>query len=220
MTRKAGMVHVVCDNAGFFGQLTAEIMPGVDVVHLVDGGLPSMSADALRPRVIERLRTLASFAEESGAEAILLTCTAFGRLVDEVKGAVSCPVLSVLEIMVEEALKLPGTIGILSSHPGTLATASRMLREQAAAEGRTIELKTQLCPGAFEAMRRGDWATHNQIVLSNLRELVRQVDVVLAPQPSIERAVREFAGSGRNVTVLTSPRLCALRLKEALYAAS
>ncbi len=219
MPRKAGMIHVVCDNARYFGQLAGELMPDVDLVHFVDGGLPSMSAETLRPRVIERLRTLAAFAQESGAQAILLTCTAFGRLVDDVQTAVSCPVLSVLEIMVDEAIKLTGVIGIISSHQGTLVTAERMLREQAALEGRTIALKTRFCPGAFDAMRRDDWETHNRIVLSNLRDFVKEVDVVVAPQPSIERAVNEFDGSASGVPILTSTRLSVMRLKQILDAA-
>jgi hypothetical protein len=218
VARKAGMIHVVTDNARSFGTLAAELMPDIEVVHFVDGGLPSMTAEAQRPRVVERLRTLASFAQESGAEAILLTCTAFGRLVDDVQSAVTCPVLSVLEIMVDEALTLPGAIGIIGSHPGTLETASRMLGEQACLEGRDIDVTTRLCPGAFDAMRRDDWATHNRIVLSALQELAQQVDVVLAPQPSIERAVLEFADSHPGVLILTSPRLSVLRLKQALDA--
>jgi hypothetical protein len=210
------MIHAVGDNAPFFGQIAAELMPDVEVVHFVDGGLPCMAGDELRPRVIERLRTLSGFAEESGAEAILLTCTAFGRLVGDVEGAVTCPVLSVLEIIVDEALRLPGTIGVLGSHPGTLAAASRMLREQASLEGKKLEITTRFCPGAFDAVQRDDWETHNRIVLANLRELVEQVDVVVAPQPSVERALMEFTQAGPLVPILASPRLSVLRLKEAL----
>ncbi|MCK9357838.1 MAG: aspartate/glutamate racemase family protein [Dehalococcoidia bacterium] len=216
MGRKVGMVHAVYDNGRLFGQLATELVPGVEVVHFVDGGLPAMSAESLRPRVITRLRALVSAATESGAEAILLTCTAFGRLVDEVKVAASCPVLAVLEIMIDEALQLHGTVGIVSSHPATL-TFARVLQEQASLEGRTIDIKTRACSGAFEAMQRGDRATHDRIVHENLREFVKQVDVVVAPQPSIESAMQEFARLNRTVPVLTSPRLSILRLKETLH---
>jgi len=218
MARKAGMIHVVSDNARSFGTLATELMPGIEVVHFVDGGLPSMTATAQRPRVVERLRTLASFAQESGAEAILLTCTAFGRLVDDVQSAATCPVVSVLEIMVDEALKLPGVIGIIGSHPGTLETATRMLQDRACLEGRSLDVRTRFCPGAFDAMQRDDWATHNRIVLAHLGEFAQQVDVVVAPQPSIERAVQAFAGANPNVPVLTGSRLSVIRLKQILEA--
>lgn len=215
MARKVGMVHAVYDNGRLFGRLAAELVPGVEVVHFVDGGLPAMSAESLRPRVIARLRSLVSSAGESGAEAILLTCTAFGRLVDDVKSAATCPVLAVLEIMIDEALKLRGTVGIISSHPATLTFAS-VLREQAAIEGKSIDIRTHACSGAFEAMQRGDLAAHDRIVHEHLREFVKQVDVIVAPQPSIESAVREFARLNLTVPVLTSPSLSTLRLKKTL----
>ena len=55
MTRKAGMVHAMCSNAGLFKKLSADIMPDVEVVHLVDEGLPSMSAKSLHQSVVRRL---------------------------------------------------------------------------------------------------------------------------------------------------------------------
>jgi len=218
--RKAGMVPVVPDNIGVFGNLAGELMPDFQVVHFLDTGLPTMSAPALRPQVVERLRAYAVFARRSGAEAVLLTCTAFGRLVDEVSGAVDCPVLSVLEIVVDEALKQRGRLGIIGSHPGTVAGTERLLREQARLQANTLAIESCLCPGAFDAMRNGDRPTHDRIVLENLRGLVRKVDVVIAPQPSIEEALRQFEDDGRKVPLLTSPRLSVGRLKQVLDALS
>ncbi len=219
MSRKAGMIHGVADNARFFGRIAAEVTPDIELVHFVDGGIPSMSANEFRPRVIERLRTLAAFALESEAEAVLITCTAFGRLVDEVQPAVSIPVLSVLEIMVQQALHLNGTLGLLGSHPGTMATAARMLEEEAAMQGRKLDLRTQYCHGAFDAVARDDWATHNRIVLTYLRQLLRQVDAIVAPQPSIERVMPELDEAERS-RVLTSPRISALQLRQTLMPAA
>jgi len=211
------MVHAVYDNGRLFGQLAAELMPGVEVIQFVDGGLPAMSADSLRPRVIARLRALVSAAAESGAEAVLLTCTAFGRLVDDIQSAAGCPVLAVLEVMVEEALKLRGTVGVISSHPATLSFA-QVLRQQASLEGRTLDVRVRACTGAFEAMQRGDRATHDRIVHETLKDFVTQVDVVVAPQPSIEATIQEFARLNPAVPVLTSPRVSVLRLKQTLEA--
>jgi hypothetical protein len=210
------MIHVIPDNALTFGRVAGDVMPEVEVLHFVDGGLPSMAEPSLRSSVLRRLRTLASFAEESGAEAVLLTCTAFGRLVADVRPSVGIPVLLVLELMVAEALRHPGAIGVIATHPGTLACAARMIEEEAALQDRCVAVTSRFCPGAFDALRRNDWPTHNRIVLENLRDFVQLVDVVVAPQPSIERALIECGGIREDAIVLTSPRLSALRLKEAL----
>ena len=216
MGRKVGMVHALSSSVRLFNGFAAEIMPGVDIVHLVDEGLPSLSGAPSRPLVIRRLKVLASFAEESGAKAVMVTCTAFGRLVSEVQESVKAPILSVLEIVTDEAITLSDQIGILGTHPGTLATASQIIQEEATLRGKKIEVKTVLCAGAFDAVRREDWATHDRIVLEHLNKLMTEVKVIVIPQPSIERALKQLPEASRKVSILSSGHLSVQRLKETL----
>lgn len=220
MKRKAGMIHAMCSNAQLFKKLTSEIMPETDVVHLIDEGLPAMSDKSLHKRVVRRLGALAFSAKDSGAEIVLLTCTAFGRLADEVQMIAKIPVLSVLEIVADEAVHLGDRIGLLATHPGTLATAAELIKEQAALKGKRVKLKTVLCEGAFEALQQEDWTTHDHIVLKYLEELMGSVKVVVIPQPSIERVVDHLPETGRKVPILSSARLSVKRLKERLDAIS
>lgn len=216
MGRKVGMVHAGSSNVSLFNELTSEIMPDVEVVHLVDEGLLSMAEEQFRRHVVRRLKTLASFAEESGAEVVLFTCTAFGRLADEIKKAINIPVMSVLEIIVDEAMGASDHIGILGSHPGALASASQIIQEQAKFGGKKTEVKTLLCPGAFDALRRGDLATHDRIVIEHLNQLMDEVKVIVIPQPSIEKAVEKVPQARRKVPIMSSARLSVERLKERL----
>ncbi len=216
MGRKVGMVHAGSSNVPLFNELTSEIMPGVEIVHLVDEGLLSMAEEQFHRHVVRRLKMLASFAEESGAEVVLLTCTAFGRLVDEIKETVNIPVMSVLEIMVDEAMGVSDHIGILGSHPGALASASQIIPEQAKLGGKKTKVKTLLCPGAFDALRRGDLATHDRIVIEHLHQLMDEVKVIVIPQPSIEKAVEKVSQASRKVPIMSSARLSVERLKERL----
>ena len=216
MGRKVGMVHAGCFNVRLFNELTTEIMPGVEVVHLVDEGLPSLSDKQYHERVVRRLGMLSSFAEESGAEIVMLTCTAFGRLTDEIKGMVNIPVLAVLEIVADEAMELSESIGILATHPGALVSASEIIQEQAALTGKKVEVKPLLCGGAFDALRREDWATHDRIVLKRLNEPMVDVKVIVIPQPSIERVLKKIPEASRKVPILSSPHLAVQRLKEKL----
>ena len=159
---------------------------------------------------------LASFAEESGAEVVMLTCTAFGRLVDEVQEAIEIPVLSVIEIIAEEAIDYGDRISILGSHPGALVSASQIIQEQATLKGRKVEIKTLLCAGAFDALRREDWSNHDRIVLEHLNELMKDVAVVVIPQPSIERVLKQVPEASRQAHILPSARRSVQRLKEKL----
>jgi aspartate/glutamate racemase len=147
---------------------------------------------------------------------VLLTCTAFGRLVDEVKNAVKIPVLSVLEIMVDEAMGLSDRIGILGTNPDALASASQIVQEIARLRGKKTEVKTRLCPGAFDAMRRDDWATHDRIVLAHLNQLMDEVEVIVIPQPSMERVIEQAPEASRKIPIMSSAHLSVKRLKEKL----
>jgi aspartate/glutamate racemase len=192
----------------------------VEIVHLVDEGLPSMVGQHLRGQVVRRLKALASFAEESGAELILLTCTAFGRLVDEIGEVTKVPILSVLELMVDKAMGISDNIGILGTHSGALASAEKMIREQSTVLGKKIEIKTWFCPGAFDALRREDMDTHDQIVLEHLEQLMNEVSVIIVPQPSIEEVMKKVPETRRRVPIFTSAFLSVRSLKEKLESLS
>jgi len=216
MGRKVGMIHAGSSNVPLFNELASEIMPDVEIVHFVDEGLPSMSDEQLRGHVLRRLKTLASFAKESGAEVVLFTCTAFGRLAQEIEDAVNIPVMAVLEIMTDEAMDVSDHIGILGSHPGALASASQIIQEQARIRGEKAEVTALLCPGAFDAMRRGDWATHDRIIIEHLNQLMEEVKVIVIPQPSIEKAVAQVPQASRKVPIMSSAHLSVESLKEKL----
>jgi aspartate/glutamate racemase len=146
----------------------------------------------------------------------MLTCTAFGRLADEVATAVSIPVVSVLEIVADEATNLSDHIGILATHPGTMSSAAQIIQEQTARRGDKVEVKTLLCEGAFEALKSEDWASHDRIVNRCLHELMEEVKVVVIPQPSMERVVKQIPGSDRKIPVLSSAELSVRHLKKKL----
>lgn len=214
MSRRVGMVHAGCSNAQVFKKLIAEIMPDTEVIHLVDEGIPAMSAKPLHKDVVRRLGRLATSAKESGAEMVLLTCTAFGRLAEEVQEIAHVPVISVLELVIDEAAKLGGRVGILATHPGTLESAAEMLREQAA--NKRVEVMPMLCKGGFDALKVEDWDTHDRLVLTCLKELIEKTDVVVIPQPSIERVVKQLTHPARKVRIFPSARFSVERFKEKL----
>ena len=216
MGRMIGMVHTLCPNVRLFNELLSEIIPGVEVVHLVDEGLAPLSGKQNHERIVRRLRVLSSLAEESGAEVIMLTCTAFGRLADEVGATVNIPVFAVLEIMADETVGLADNIGILGTHPGTLASATEIIQEQAALRGKKVTVKTSLCEGAFDAIKREDWNAHDSIVLKRLTELIDEVGVVVIPQPSMERVLNQAPEIVQRKPVMTSARLAVQRLKARL----
>ncbi|RYD91416.1 MAG: Asp/Glu/hydantoin racemase, partial [Sphingobacteriales bacterium] len=62
-----------------------------------------------------------------------------------------------------------------------------------------------LCDGAFEALMSGDAAKHDEMVGSALKELSKQVDVILLAQASMARVVDTLKPEEKIVPILASP---------------
>ncbi len=218
MTRTAGMVHYIARQVEFFNRIAAEVMPGVEVVHLVDEGMLKelLAGVDLNERMARRLQTHISFAVESGAEAVMVTGSSFGPLVPQIKAEVGVPVLRVDEAMADEAVRLGTRIGILATAETTLGPTTDLVRERAALAGKQVNIETVLCGGAFEAMRRGDLAAHDALVKKELKELMQRADVVALAQATMERVAGQLSENEKSVPVLTSPRLGVQRLEEIL----
>lgn len=218
MTRKVGMVHSVASLVPVFNELASELLPGVEVIHLVDEGLLKdiLASGQLTPSMARRFGLLASFAEESGAEVVMLTCSSLAPLVDEAKDMVKVPLLKVDEAMADEAVKLGERVGVIATAYTTLKPTSDLIKTRAALQEKEIAVETVLCEGAFDALRRGDLETHDHTVKDRLNNLMGRVDVVVLAQASIARVAAQIPEEELRVPILSSPRLGVQRLKEKL----
>ena len=98
------MVHTVEKLIPMWDELAEEMMPGTEIIHLVDEGLLKeiVAGGELTEERVSRLASLASAAEASGAEAVMLTCSTIGPAVDTAKESVEVPFLKVDEAMADK----------------------------------------------------------------------------------------------------------------------
>jgi hypothetical protein len=76
---------------------------------------------------------------------------------------------------------------------------------RATAAGKEIELVSKLCEGAFDALMKGDAATHDQKVGEALKQLSKEVDVIVLAQASMARVVDTLNEAERKIPILASP---------------
>ena len=219
MKRKIGLIHTVAPAVPLFNELRAEILPEVEVINLLDEGLIKdlFARGQYTEGMAKRLGMLASFAVESGAEVVMLTCSSMAPMVDEARKMVKVPFLKVDEAMADEAVELGTSIGVIATAHTTLKPTTELIKSRAALKKRAVSVEALLCSGAFEAINRGDLATHDEIVKPRLIELMDRVDVVVLAQASISRVIAQLSESERKVPILSSPRLGMQRLKDTLY---
>jgi len=220
MAKRLAYLHTVAGLTATFKALSDELLPGIDLFHIVDESLlqNTIRANQLTPQTMRRLLRLVISAEEAGADVVMVTCSSVGPAVEASRPFVRIPVLRVDEPMAELAVQSGVTIGVAATLPTTLKPTADLISSVAARQGKSIQVVSKLCEGAFQAVVSGDPARHDQLVSAGLQELAPQVDVVVLAQASMARVIETLPAETRRVPILSSPRLAVERLAQLIPA--
>jgi Asp/Glu/hydantoin racemase len=210
--QKLGIVHTVSQLAPMFAELAGELLPGVATTVIADELLLKRTIrdgavdDVTRDRLRSHVAALADF----GVDAVLVTCSSVGGVVDEIAPGAAVPVVRVDRAMAEHAVTLGERVGVLATLPTTLAPTTDLVEAAAREAGRAVTVVSRLCDGAFAALQRGDGVRHDAIIAEELDRLAAEVDVVVLAQASMARIAAARPAGG--TPVLSSPRLAMERL--------
>lgn len=213
------LIHTVAGLAPVFNSLGREVLePGTRIVHVVDEDLLQ---DTIRDGTISsetraRLAGHVRSASEAGSDAVMVTCSSVGPVVDDLSDATSVPLLRVDVAMADEAVRVGQRVGVLGTLSTTLEPTAGLIRRRAAAANRDVRVDARVATGAFEALQAGDTAEHDRRVLAALQDLLAVSDVVVLAQASMARVADQLPADARRVPILTSPRLGVERLAAVL----
>ncbi len=201
------LIHTSATLVPVFAELCAKYLPGIKTFNIVDDSLikNTIACGELTPSTSKRVVGYAASAQEAGADFILYTCSSIGPAVELAANLQDVPVLRVDQPMADLAVATGTKIGVIATLQTTLAPTSDLVERRAKLAGKTIELKAVLCEGAFEALMNGDAATHDKKVGEALKELSKQVDVIVLAQASMARVVDSLSEEDKRVPILASP---------------
>ncbi|HEY1661601.1 MAG TPA: aspartate/glutamate racemase family protein [Verrucomicrobiae bacterium] len=205
--KRLGLVHTSATLVPVFAQLCKDKLPDVEVFNIADDSLVKgiREAGSLTPQISGRVESYLKSAELAGADYILVTCSSVGPAVEAGAKSIGVPVLRVDQPMADKAVATGKKIGVLATLSTTLEPTADLISRRAAKAGKKIELTSKLCEGAFEALMSGDGATHDARVAAALRELSKQVEVIVLAQASMARVVDALAPEDRRVPIFASP---------------
>jgi len=191
-----------------FGELCSELLPEVEVVHMVD---ESLLKDILRDNCLlkptaRRVVGHILSAAQAGTDFIMVTCSSIGAAAELGRELVDVPVMRVDEPMGALAVEKGPRIGVVATLASTLNPTAELIRSQAKTKSKDVNVTAKLCEGAFGAVMSGDAATHDRIVASGVRELMGKVDVIVLAQASMARVVGALPADEMTVPILSSPR--------------
>jgi len=210
MKRKMlGLIHTSATLVPVFAALCKAKLPNVDVFNIVDDSLVKSirEAGSLTATIARRVAGYLASAELAGADYILVTCSSIGAAVEAGAKLTGVPVLRVDQPMADKAVATGKKIGVIATLSTTLEPTADLIQRRAAVAGKKIELASKLVEGAFDALMAGDGVTHDAKVAAALKELSRQVDVIVLAQASMARVVDSLSAGDKRVPILASPGL-------------
>ncbi len=205
---RVALIHALAHSVSPINVAMRHSWPEAVCMNLLDD---SLSADLARNTAAggvgldeamhQRFEALAAYAESTGAQALLFTCSAFGSCIEAVAARrPHMPVLKPNEAMVDEAVAVAagGRIGLIASFAPTLASMPAEFPPG-------VDLVTALSAEAMDALNRGDVDLHDALVVKAALTLKEQGCAVIAlAQFSMARAqvaVEQAVG----LPVLTTP---------------
>lgn len=194
----AGLLHTVPALAPTFDALVADALPGVAREHVVDAWmLETAIAEGVTPAVRERVASHLRHLAESGADAILVTCSSIGEAAEDAAAAlpIPVPVIRVDAAMAAAAVQAidssvspadapsrtgkseelmagrdaPGRIAVLATNTATLGPTTRLIEREAAARGVDATVTASVVEGAAAARAAGDQAGHDRLIADAVR---------------------------------------------------
>src|SRR5262245_40041614 len=143
---RLGIVHTSFALVEPLGALARKLLPGTEIVNIVDDTLLPYARDhGVDEKLTRRLCHYFQSAVEAGADVILSACSSVGETVDVARTRIEVPILKIDEPMAEAAVAAGQRIAVLATVASTLGPTCRLLQAKADQLARSIELTPHLC---------------------------------------------------------------------------
>lgn len=191
----------------------AELWPEPELVNLLDDSLSPDRArsEDLTAAMIERFVAFGRYGHSTGADAILVTCSAFGPAIEEMARELPIPVLKPNEAMFHAAVARGSNIAMVATFRPAVVTMEDEFNAYVAETGADAKLTTIVVEPAMTALRAGDAETHNRLIADEA-EALEGFDTVMLAHFSTSRAAPALSGK-LSVPVLTAPGAAVTRLR-------
>ncbi|GGJ86771.1 aspartate/glutamate racemase family protein [Pseudomonas matsuisoli] len=216
LVRRIFLIHATPVAIQPINEAFARLWPEAEVSNVLDDSLSSdlARAKSITPALKERFLTLARYAESSGADGIMFTCSAFGDAIEACKKALPIPVLKPNEAMIEQALETGQRIILLATFERSISSMAEEFHAAAASLGKSVEIESRAIAGALSALREGRPEEHDRLIAESAAT-VKNGDVACFAQFSMTSAA-DGAQENLPCPLLTTPDSAVLKLRRAL----
>lgn len=214
--RNLVLIHTLPPLVKVFDRLCLKILPGVQVIHILDEPLLKLVQQRgdLAQEDAERLQAHVTIAEKINAGIVLVTCSTISPLVDAVRSKVTIPVLKIDDAMITDAIRRGSRIGVVATAATTLEPTRQALENQAEIVHKKIQVRMVLAENALQSLMNGNTDLHDENVKDAVMRLSKEVDLIVLAQASMARVLNVIPESERTVPILSSPYLALKEVKK------
>ncbi|MDS7906250.1 aspartate/glutamate racemase family protein [Klebsiella pasteurii] len=203
--KKIAMLHTSSATLAMMQQLIADIMPEVEVMHLVEESMIKqvMKAGGVTPNIAARIADYVHIAEKADCDIFITACSSIGTAVEQCQFLTPLQLARIDSAMVKEAIEKGERIAVLATVATTLKPTLDYVQRKIQESGKPRAVTPILMEEAFHALLAGEMDTHDRIVADGLKTAFSQADVVILAQASMARVLQQLPTPP--VPVLTSP---------------
>lgn len=215
--KRIACIHTVYSVIDSFTRQLREGIPGDYKIHtLYDDFLATDPADTGKFSSInhQRLRLDMQACALTGADVIVVSCSTLSPSVRLLRGEFNVPVVAIDDGMVQDAVACGRRIGLLATANSTVKPSASALRAAAEAAGKEIDLQILCNEAAINALKAGDQATHDRLVLE-MADQLQPCDVIVLAQASMAH-MEEAVAAHTGLPAFSSPRRCVAQVRSIL----
>jgi len=184
-----GIIHASHLTIAAVRPYVSKYIPEVSIMHLCDDTIQrdniAAGVGVIPKRNYAKFAQYARNFQEAGVDLILLACSTFNYAAELARPMVDTPIMQIDRPMMEQAVRIGKTVGLLATLATTVPSSERLL--QIAADGikKSIAVKTVLCSAAFDEFAKGNIEKHNEILIGEVEKLAGQADCIVMAQLSM-----------------------------------
>jgi Asp/Glu/hydantoin racemase len=188
--------------------------PEARISNLLDDSLFAWVKEAggVVPEMYDVFRDLTRHMAGRGADGILFTCSAFRPVIDACIEEFDLPILKPNDAMIDKALEAGSRIAVMATVGPTIPSISVEIEEMAAARKQKVDLVPCFVDDAFDALARGDAATHDRLVAERARG-IGNCDAIVLAQFTLSRAVPAVQAVNKT-PIYNSPGAAVARMRD------
>jgi len=194
--------------------LFAEVLPNVEVLHLVDEGIIPLMKEPSK-LMARRLSNLVISAEQSGVDIILITAACAIPFMDLLKSLIDVPLMIITQPMIDVAVEKANTVGVVAMEKPVAESIVALIEKAAHQKSKKISIKVTLCEEAFTAFVSGDNVKYEKLISEVIMETAKSTDVVTLAHVSMAGIAPKIQDRV-NRPILTVPRIAVEKIKAML----